>query len=143
MAKAKDSDKVRVHYTGSLDDGTVFDSSREKAPLEFTIGNGEIIPGVENAVIGMNEGEEKKVTIPPEQGYGTRSEQAVMEISKDQLPNDIEPEVGMILQGGSHDGSTVRLRVTEVKEASLTVDANHPLAGQNLNFDLELVEVLQ
>ena len=143
MAKAKDADKVRVHYTGSLDDGTVFDSSREKTPLEFTIGNGEIIPGVENAVIGMSEGEEKKVTIPPEQGYGPRSEQAVMEIPKDQLPNDIEPEVGMILQGGTHDGSTVRLRVTEVKEDSLTVDANHPLAGQNLNFDLELVEVLQ
>jgi len=143
MAKAKDSDKVRVHYTGSLDDGTVFDSSREKTPLEFTIGNGEIIPGVENAVVGMSEGEEKKVTIPPEQGYGPRSEQAVMEIPKDQLPNDIEPEVGMILQGGTHDGSTVRLRVTEVKEDSLTVDANHPLAGQNLNFDLELVEVLQ
>jgi len=141
MARAKDTDKVRVHYTGSLDDGTVFDSSREKTPLEFTIGNGEIIPGVENAVIGMSEGEEKKVTIPPEQGYGTRNEQAVMEISKDQLPNDVEPQVGMVLEGGTRDGSTVRLRVTAVKEDSLTVDANHPLAGKTLVFDIELVGI--
>lgn len=143
MAKAKDTDKVRVHYTGSLDDGTVFDSSREKTPLEFTLGNGEIIPGVENAVRGMNEGEEKQIKIPPEEGYGPRNDEAVMKISKDQLPQDVDPQVGMILQGGTQDGGTVRLRVIDVKEDSLTVDANHPLAGENLNFDLELVEVVE
>ncbi len=143
MSKAQDNNKVRVHYTGSLDDGTEFGSSQGEDPVEFTIGNDEIIPGVENAVKGMEEGEEKRVSIPPEEGYGERSDQAVMEVPKSDLPEDVEPEVGTELQGKTEDGNTVRLRVTEVKDESVTVDANHPLAGQNLNFDIKLVEIVQ
>ncbi|MFW6169085.1 MAG: FKBP-type peptidyl-prolyl cis-trans isomerase [Planctomycetota bacterium] len=143
MTKADNSNKVRVHYTGSLDDGTVFDSSQERDPLEFTIGSNEIIPAVENAVKGMEEGEEKQVKVPPTEAYGERNEQAIMEVSKDQLPSDVDVKVGTVLQGSTQDGDTMRLQVTEVKEDSVTVDANHPLAGQTLNFDLKLVEVVE
>lgn len=143
MTKAEDSKKVRVHYTGSLDDGTVFDSSQERDPLEFTIGSNEIIPAVENAVKGMEEGEEKQVKVPPTEAYGERNEQAIMEVSKSQLPDDVDIKVGTVLQGSTQDGDTMRLQVTEVKDDSVTVDANHPLAGQNLNFDLKLVEVVE
>ncbi|MFO7904972.1 MAG: FKBP-type peptidyl-prolyl cis-trans isomerase [Planctomycetota bacterium] len=143
MTKAEDSKKVRVHYTGSLDDGTVFDSSQERDPLEFTIGSNEIIPAVENAVKGMEEGEEKQVKVPPTEAYGERNEQAIMEVSKSQLPSDVDVKVGTVLQGSTQDGDTMRLQVTEVNEDSVTVDANHPLAGQNLNFDLKLVEVVE
>lgn len=143
MTKAEESNKVRVHYTGSLDDGSVFDSSRERDPLEFTIGSNEIIPAVENAVKGMEEGEEKQVKVAPEEAYGERNEQAIMDVSKEQLPKDMEIQVGMVLQGSTQQGDTMRLRVTEINDDSVTVDANHPLAGQNLNFELELVEVVQ
>src|SRR6056297_185879 len=110
MTKAEDSKKVRVHYTGSLDDGTVFDSSRERDPLEFTIGSNEIIPAVENAVKGMEEGEEKQVKVAPAEAYGERNEQAIMDVSKEQLPNDMEIQVGMVLQGSTQQGDTMRLR---------------------------------
>ena len=142
MTIAKQGNKVQVHYTGKLDDGTVFDSSRDRDPLEFTIGNGEMIPGFENAVKGMEEGEEKQITFGPEEGYGPRNDQAVMEISQEQLPDNVEPQVGMILQGQTQSGGTVRLRITEVKDDGVMVDGNHPLAGENLTFDMELVKVL-
>ncbi|MCF7855632.1 MAG: peptidylprolyl isomerase [Candidatus Pacebacteria bacterium] len=143
MTTATEGSKVRVHYTGSLDDGTVFDTSRNRQPLEFTLGESEIIAGFEDAVKGMEEGEEKQVKITPEQGYGHRNEQAVMDIPEDELPDDIEPQVGMVLQGQTKDGGAVRLRITEVKDDGVKVDGNHPLAGQNLTFDVELVEVVE
>ncbi len=143
MATADNNNKVRVHYTVNLDDGTECDSSRNSDPLEFTIGNDEIIPGVEDAVKGMEEGEEKQVTLAPEQGYGNRNEEAVMEIPKDQLPEDVDPQVGMSLQGQTQDGNNVTVWITEVKDDAVTVDANHPLAGENLNFNLELVKVVE
>lgn len=142
MAKADDKNKVRVHYTVNLDDGTECDSSKESDPLEFTIGNEEIIPGVEDAVKGMEEGEQKEVTIPPDQGYGERNEEAIMDIPNDQLPDDVDPQVGMVLQAQTQDGGTLKLQIVEVNDDSVKVDANHPLAGQNLNFQLQLVEVV-
>jgi FKBP-type peptidyl-prolyl cis-trans isomerase 2 len=141
MAQASAGDTVKVHYTGTLEDGTVFDSSREREPLEFTIEGGQIIPGFEEAVVGMEEGEEKSVDIPPEKAYGPRQEDAVMEFPREQLPPDMEPEEGMQLQLQSQDGNAFPAQVVEVGDETVTLDANHPLAGETLNFDIELVEV--
>ncbi|MFW5802990.1 MAG: FKBP-type peptidyl-prolyl cis-trans isomerase [Verrucomicrobiota bacterium] len=141
MAEAKSGDKVKVHYTGKFEDGTVFDTSNERGPLEITLGNHDVIPGVENAVEGMQEGEKKQVTVPCEEGYGQHDEQQVLEVPKDKLPDDVEPQEGMVLEGQTQDGNTVRLQVVEVGEDAVKVDANHPLAGKTLVFDLELAEV--
>jgi peptidylprolyl isomerase len=142
MSEAKVGDKVKVHYTGKLKDGTEFDSSREREPLEFTVGSEDVIDGFDKAVQGMNEGESKTVDIPCAEAYGERDEDSVMEVSRDQLPDDIKPEPGLVLQAKTQDGQTVRLVVAEVGEDSIKVDANHPLAGQTLQFDLELVEIM-
>ncbi len=142
MSQAKSGDKVRIHYTGKLDDGTQFDSSAGREPLEFKLGEGGIIPGFEKAVDGMEVGEKKTVSIPPEDAYGQRHEQLVQEVPKDVLPDDINPAVGMQLQSQTPDGQTMQLVVTGVSEEAITVDGNHPLAGHNLNFDIELVEIV-
>ncbi len=142
MSQAKSGDKVRIHYTGKLDDGTHFDSSAGREPLEFKLGEGGIIPGFEKAVDGMEVGEKKTVSIPPEDAYGQRHEQLVQEVPKDVLPDDINPAVGMQLQSQTPDGQTMQLVVTGVSEEAITVDGNHPLAGHNLNFDIELVEIV-
>lgn len=141
MAEASDADTVRVHYTGKTEDGTVFDSSRDREPLEFTIGEGQIIPGFEEAVKGMEPGESKTVEVPPDQAYGMRSDEAVLQVQRDQVPEEIEPEVGQQLQLQGREGNTFPAVVTEVDEESVTLDANHPLAGETLTFDIELVEV--
>jgi len=141
MTQAKSGDTVRIHYTGTLDDGTQFDSSAGRDPLEFALGGGQVIPGFDSAVGGMTVGESKSVTIPPEQAYGERHEQLVQQVPKSALPDDMKPEVGMQLQSQSPEGQVMNLVVTEVEEATITVDANHPLAGQALTFAIELVEI--
>ena len=141
MTQAKEGDTVKVHYTGTLEDGTVFDSSRKRDPLEFTIGEGNIIPGFEEAVVGMVEGESKTVVIPPEEAYGPHQDEMVMSVGRDQLPPDLKPEVGQQLQSQQPDGQIAIFLVTEVDESSITVDANHPLAGKELTFEIELMEI--
>ncbi len=142
MTQAKSGDTVRIHYTGTLDDGTQFDSSAGREPLEFALGGGQVIPGFDNAVNGMTVGDNKTVTIPAEEAYGQRHEQLVQQVSRDALPDDMEPAVGMQLQSQSPDGQIMNLFVTEVADDSITVDANHPLSGQALTFDIELVEIV-
>jgi peptidylprolyl isomerase len=142
MATAKSGDTVRIHYTGTLDDGTQFDSSSGREPLEFSLGGGQVIPGFDSAVDGMTVGESKKVTIAPDDAYGQRHEQLVQEVPRDVLPDDMSPAVGMQLQSQSPDGQVMNLTVTEVLEETITVDANHPLAGQALTFAIELVEIV-
>jgi len=141
MAQASAGDMVKVHYTGKLDDGTIFDSSREREPLEFTVGEGQVIPGFEEAVSGMGVGEETTVEISPDNAYGPRQEDAVMQFPLEALPDEIEPEVGMQLQLQSQNGQAFPARVVEVGEDTITLDANHPLAGQTLTFEIELVDV--
>ena len=141
MSQAKAGDTVKIHYTGTLDDGTQFDSSSGREPLQFTLGSGQVIAGFEKAVEGMAVGDSKKVNIPPEQAYGPRHEQMIQEVPKTALPDDLEPVEGMALQAQGQDGRLVNLTVTAVQEDSITVDGNHPLAGQALNFDIELVDI--
>ena len=141
MSQAKSGDTVKIHYTGTLDDGTQFDSSAGRDPLEFELGGGQVIPGFDSAVEGMAVGESKNVRIEPDQAYGERHEQLVQQVPRSALPDDLEPQVGMGLQSQSPDGQVMMLMVTEVADESITVDANHPLAGQALNFDIELVEI--
>ena len=143
MAQAKSGDKVRIHYTGKLDDGTVFDSSREREPLEFTVGSGMVIPGFDNAVEGMEVGESKNVKIAPAEAYGERSDENIIEIERNMLPPEIDPEVGMKLQASNKDGGATIVTVTEVGDEKLKIDANHQLAGENLNFDIELMEIAE
>ena len=139
--QAETGDTVRVHYTGTLQDGTVFDSSVGSEPLGFTIGQGQLIPGFEQAVLGMQVGESRTVTIPVDQAYGPRRDDMVLVVERNQLPEDMEPQVGMELQMNRGDGGVVAVTVTEVSETTITVDANHPLAGQDLIFEIELVEI--
>ena len=141
MAQAASGDTVKVHYTGKLDDGTVFDSSREREPLEFTLDEGQIIPGFEEAVVGLEQGDETTVEIPPEKAYGPHQEDAVMEFPLEQLPDEMEPEVGMQLQLQGQNGQAFPARVVEVGDDTVTLDANHPLAGETRTFEIELVEV--
>ena len=141
MSQAKSGDTVKIHYTGTLDDGTEFDSSAGREPLEFALGGGQVIPGFDSAVDGMSIGDSKTVTIPPGEAYGDRHDQLVQEVPKTALPEDMKPEVGMQLQSQSPDGQIINLVVAEVAEESITVDGNHPLAGQELTFAIELVEI--
>lgn len=133
---------VKIHYTGTLDDGTQFDSSAGRDPLEFQMGAGMVIPGFEQGVADMEVGEKKSIHIPAAEAYGERREDLVMQFERSQLPVGLEPEVGMGLQMQGPQGQPVPVTVTEVSEENITIDANHQLAGQNLNFELELVEVV-
>ncbi|PXF52001.1 MAG: peptidylprolyl isomerase [Candidatus Methanophagaceae archaeon] len=142
MAQAKYGDTVKVHYTGKLDDGTVFDASVNGDPLQFTIGSGQIIPGFEQAVVGMNPGESKTVKIPAEDAYGQRREDLVLEIEKSQLPEGLKPEVGLQLQSRQPDGRIIVLTIADISESHVTLDANHPLAGKDLTFDIQLIEII-
>lgn len=137
---AKNGDTLRVHYTGTLDDGTEFDSSREREPLEFTLGEGSLIPGFEKAVTGKEAGETVKVTIPAEDAYGEHLEELVIEVERGQVPAHITPEVGLMLQLTTEDGE-MDVLITEVNDEIITLDANHPLAGENLTFEIEILEV--
>lgn len=141
MSKVKENDTVRVHYTGKLVTGEVFDSSLEREPLEVTLGEGSLIPGFEKGLIDMVVEEKKTITIPKEEAYGEIRRELFQELGKDQLPEDITPEVGMGLVARGEDGKERQLRVAEVRDTTIVIDANHPLAGQDLVFDLELVEI--
>lgn len=142
MTQAKTGDTVKIHYSGTLTDGTQFDSSEGRDPLEFSLGAGAVIPGFEKAVEGMAVGENKSVTIEPDDAYGPRHDQLVQQVPGSALPDDIEPAIGMQLQGQSPEGQVMNLTVTAIEEDGITVDANHPLAGEALTFDIELVEIV-
>ncbi|NNE03720.1 MAG: peptidylprolyl isomerase [Eudoraea sp.] len=141
MSTVKETSTVRVHYTGKLNNGQVFDSSLERDPLEVTLGQGALIPGFEKELINMTVNEKKTVTIAKEDAYGEIRKELFQEIKKTELPQEIEPQVGMGLVAQNEDGSERQLRVAEVLEDHIVIDANHPLAGQDLIFDLELVEI--
>ncbi len=141
MSAAKSGDTVKIHYTGTLDDGTEFDSSAGRDPLEFELGGGHVIPGFDAAVEGMGVGESKNVRIDAGNAYGERHDHLVQEVPRSALPEEIKPEVGMALQSRSPEGAIANLVVVEVAEESITVDGNHPLAGHALNFDIELVAI--
>jgi len=142
MAKAEKGDKVRVHYKGTLDSGEVFDSSYEREPLEFVIGEGKLIPGFEKTVEGMEVGEKRKVKIPYQEAYGERRNELLLEVPKSDLPEGLEPQVGMQFQLNTPTGGTLIAELVEVKDDTVVLDANHPLAGKDLNFEIELVEIV-
>ncbi|MCC5921752.1 MAG: FKBP-type peptidyl-prolyl cis-trans isomerase [Cyclobacteriaceae bacterium] len=141
MSEAKNGDKVKVHYTGTLTDGNVFDSSREREPLEFELGQGNMIPGFEKAVLGMKVGEVVSVEIPSAEAYGEKSEEMFIPVPKSEVPADIEPQVGQQLAVQQQNGQSVPVTVVEVTEEQIVLDANHPLAGQDLKFEIELMEI--
>lgn len=142
MALAKNGDTVKVHYTGRFQDGTVFDTSADGEPLEFTLGERQVISGFERAVVGMQTGESKTVKIPPNQGYGARQTDLVFEVGRENLPDELDPEVGQHLELEQPDGQRVMLTITGVSASTVTLDANHPLAGKELTFNLELVDIV-
>lgn len=135
---ARAGDTVQVHYTGTLDDGSTFDSSEGREPLEFTLGSGQVIRGFEEAVTGMEVGESKIVNIPAEEAYGPRRDDLTLELSREQIPAEIDLEPGMGLSLQQPDGQTIPVKVAELKGDSVVLDANHPLAGEALTFELEL-----
>ncbi len=141
MSSAKSGDKVKVNYVGKLTDGTVFDSSEGRAPLEFTLGEGMVIKGFENAVADMSEGQSKDVTIPAEEAYGERREDLIVPVAREQFPDNLELKIGGTLQVKLQDGRTAQAGIAEIKEDQVTLDMNHPLAGKDLNFTIELAEV--
>ncbi|MGC9515752.1 FKBP-type peptidyl-prolyl cis-trans isomerase [Methanocrinis sp.] len=140
MKKVKEGDSVSLHYKGSYEDGTVFDSSETHGALKFTVGKGTVIPGFEEAVLGMKPGETKTITIPPEKGYGPRNEELLIEIDKKELPPDLDPVVGQRVEF-SKDKQRLQLTVAEVGDDAVVFDANHPLAGKTLVFELLLLEI--
>ena len=141
MSQVKENDTVRVHYTGKLSNGQIFDSSLEREPLEISLGQGNLIPGFEKGVVNMKVNEKKTVNIPFAEAYGDIQKELFHEVKKAELPQDMVPEVGMGLASKNPDGTEVQFRVAEVHEEHIIIDANHPLAGQDLIFDLELVEI--
>lgn len=143
MEKAKLGDRVRVEYTGKFENGEVFDSNKGRELLEFTLGEGKIIPGFEKAVVGMEVGEEKSVKILPEDGYGEYIEGLVAEVEKERFPEDLKLEVGKQLVIPQQDGGQLIVTITNVTDKSVTLDANHPLAGKTLIFDIKLKEIVK
>lgn len=141
MGEAKAGDTVEVHYTGRLSDGTVFDSSEDGGPLRFTLGEGELIPGFEEAVLGMEPGESLTATLAPEDAYGEHREDLIFQVPQGELPEELDPERGDRLEVKDNQGRTFEVTVAEVGDGSVTLDANHPLAGRELIFDIELVEI--
>lgn len=141
MSKIKDGDTVKVHYTGKLENGDVFDSSREREPFEFTLGNKAVIPGFEKGVMGMGVGDTKTIEIPPEEAYGPKQDELVVVVNKSEFPKEITPSVGQKLEIKQKDGNSVVVTITDLTEDSITLDANHPLAGYTLFFDVEIVAI--
>jgi FKBP-type peptidyl-prolyl cis-trans isomerase 2 len=139
--QAKKGDKVKVHYHGRLTDGTTFDSSEGRQPLEFEVGSGMVIKGFDDGVTGMSVGEKKTINIPSQEAYGPRQEEMVIEFPRSNFPPDIQPEVGMALQMHGENGQELPVVITEVNEDTVKLDANHPLAGEELVFDIELVDI--
>lgn len=142
MSEVKSGDVVRIHYTGKLPDGTEFDSSDGREPLEFEVGAGQIIPGLEREVEGMNVGDKNTVSIPVDDAYGQRDDAQIQTLPRSSIPEGIELAVGARLQATTQDGRQIALTVTDLNDNEVTVDANHPLAGQELVFDIEVVEIV-
>lgn len=139
---AQPGDKVRVHYTGTFDDGTIFDSSEDREPIEFTVGSGDVIKGFDDGVTGMAVGETRNITIPADEAYGQRRDELVVKLNRADLPETPEPEVGKPYMARFEDGRMIQGMILDIKGDSVTIDANHPLAGKTLNFELKLVEIL-
>lgn len=142
MDAAQAGDTVQVHYTGRLEDGTVFDRSEGRPPLEFTLGVDRVIPGLEKAVEGLSVGQRVSVRVPPLEAYGPRSDDLVMTVARDRLPASVEPRVGMQFEMSTPSGYKMPVRVTHTSDRDVQVDANHPLAGEVLFLDLELVKIV-
>lgn len=141
MQQVKNGDTVKVHYHGRLTDGSTFDSSEGREPLEFEVGSGMVIKGFDDGVLGMEVGNKKTLEIPAEEAYGDKNPDMLVEFPKEQFPEDMKPEVGMRLNMTNGEGHVIPVMITEVKEESVMLDANHPLAGESLVFDIELVEI--
>jgi len=141
MQQVKKGDTVKVHYHGKLTNGTTFDSSAGREPLEFEVGSGMVIPGFDEGVTGMSIGDKKTIHIPADQAYGQKEEHMIMEFPRDRFPEDMVPEVGMQLNMSNGSGQNFPVVITEVRETVVVLDANHPLAGEDLVFDLELVAI--
>ncbi len=142
MAGAKTGDTVKVHYTGKLTDGTIFDDSLNREPLEFTLGKNNLIAGFENAVLDMNSGDWKTVTIPASEAYGEHMKEMVVEVERKQLPADFQPVIGAQLQVSQEQGQEIVVSITGISPTHVTLDANHPLAGKDLVFEIKLVEIV-
>lgn len=136
----KKGDKIKVEYTGTLDDGTVFDTSEGKQPIEFEVGKGMVIPGFDNAVVGMKKEEEKEVKLEAKDAYGERNDQLLKKVPKEQLPKGPEPKVGMMVGLSTPQGQQIPAKITEVTDKEITIDLNHPLSGKTLNFKIKVVE---
>ena len=141
LSTIKNGDTVKVHYTGTLENGEVFDSSEGRDPLQFTMGAGQLIPGFEKAVMGLQVGDTTKAEIPSAEAYGEHNPQMEITVPKNQLPEDLEPVVGLQLQLTQENGQPVPCQVTKVEGENVTIDANHPLAGKDLTFEIEVVEI--
>lgn len=142
MLLAKVGDTVKIHFTGKTQNGEVFASSREDEPIQFKLGEGALLPGIERAVEGMGKGQQKTVTLPPEDGFGVRQENLILHVDKNQFPQDFEPQVGMELQVPQPDGSYVFFTVLGISNGKVELDANHPLAGKVLTFEVELLDIV-
>lgn len=142
MAQAKKGDIVQIHYTGKLDDGTIFDTSRERHPLRFTIGSGQVITGFDQAVTGMNIGESRTTKIPADLAYGPRRDDMITTMNRSQLPPEAIPQKGQRLELTQPDDKVILVTITDVTDTTLTIDANHPLAGKALTFDIELLGIV-
>jgi len=141
MTAAKQGDTVAIHYTGTLDDGSVFDSSDGRDPLEFEVGSGQIIPGLDSEIPGMRVGDKKTVVIEPEQAYGPVNPDAKQTVPRSDIPAEIPLEVGLTLQAQTSQGQAIPVTVVELSDESVVLDANHPLAGKTLTFAIELVSI--
>ncbi|KAJ55958.1 peptidylprolyl isomerase [Actibacterium mucosum KCTC 23349] len=141
MTEVKSGDKVAIHYTGTLADGTTFDSSTGRDPLEFQVGSGQIIPGLDKALPGMAVGDKKVVDVPADEAYGTRDDRAIQQVARAEVPDDIPTDLGTKLQMQSPTGQVMVVTITEVTDEHITLDANHELAGKDLTFAIELVSI--
>ena len=141
MQQVKAGDTVKVHYQGRLVDGTTFDTSQGRDPLEFTVGNGMVIKGFDNGVLGMIVGDKRTIEIPVDDAYGPEDPQMIMDFPVDRFPSDMKPEIGMQLNMSNGSGQNFPVIIREIRQDSVLLDANHPLAGEDLIFDLELVDI--
>ena len=141
MTQAKRGDTVKIHYTGRLEDTTTFETSAEHDPLQFTLGEGKMIPGFEKAVIGMKPGESKTVKVPADKAYGPYRKDLTIEVGREKIPPNLKAEVGHPLRIRLADGKTTMVKVIELSESTITLDGNHPLAGEDLTFDIQLIEI--
>lgn len=143
MTQVKDGDTVKIHYTGKLDDGTTFDTSLDNDPLEFTVGTHDVIPGMESAIVGMEPGDEKTITIASDDAYGPYHDEMVVVVDRSEFPDEMAIEVDQQLSVMLEDDQSIIVTVTEITDETVTLDANHPLAGENLTFNIQLVEIVK